>query len=171
MSVNKAILVGRLGADPEVRYTQSGQAVANFNVATDETYTDKSGQRQEKVEWHRVVAWARLAELCGEYLRKGREVYVEGRIETREWTDRDGNRRWTTEIKANTVKFLGSRDGGGGGSQRGGGGGGGGGGDGGGGGGGGGPNQGSGPQGGNAAASDAAAGPPGGDFQDDDIPF
>ena len=110
MSVNKAIIIGRLGADPEVRYTQSGQSVANFNVATDESWTDKSGQKQEKVEWHRIVVWGRQAEHCGEYLRKGREVYIEGRIETREWQDRDGQRRFTTEIKAQNVTFLGSRN-------------------------------------------------------------
>jgi single-strand DNA-binding protein len=83
--------------------------VANFNIATDEVWTDKSGQRQEKVEWHKIVVWGRQAELCGEYLRKGREVYVEGRIETREWQDRDGQRRFTTEIKAQNVRFLGGR--------------------------------------------------------------
>ena len=180
MSVNKAILIGRLGSDPEVRYTQGGTAVANFNIATSENYTDKSGQRQERTEWHRIVVWNRLAEICGEYLKKGREVYVEGRIETREWQDRDGNRRWTTEIKAQTVQFIGGRGdggggggggnyggGGGGGGYRGGGGGGGGGGYGGGGGGGnyGGGGGGGGPQG----APDP--GPPGGDFNDDDIPF
>ena len=110
MSVNKAIIIGRLGADPEVRYTQSGQSVANFNVATDESWTDKSGQKQEKVEWHRIVVWGRQAEHCGEYLRKGREVYIEGRIETREWQDRDGQSRRTTEIKAQNVTFLGSRN-------------------------------------------------------------
>jgi single-strand DNA-binding protein len=110
VSVNKAIIIGRLGADPEVRYTQGGQSVANFNLATDEVWTDKSGQRQEKVEWHKVVVWGRQAELCGEYLRKGREVYVEGRIETREWQDREGQRRFTTEIKAQNVRFLGGRN-------------------------------------------------------------
>ena len=192
MSVNKAILIGRLGADPEVRYTQGGQAVANFNIATDRTWTDKSGQKQEKTEWHRIVAWGRTGELCGEYLRKGREVYVEGRIETREWQDRDGNRRWSTEINAQNVTFLGGRGDGGGGGNYGGGGGGGnyGGSGGGGGGGGGGGNYGGGgggdygggqqqaggpppsgpPQGGQGGQS-APAGPPGGNFDDDDIPF
>lgn len=108
MSVNKAIIIGRLGADPEVRYTQGGTAVANFNIATDESWTDKDGQRQEKTEWHRIVAWGRTAEICGEHLKKGREVYVEGRIETREWQDKDGQRRRTTEIKAWSVQFIGS---------------------------------------------------------------
>ncbi len=106
MSVNKAILIGRLGADPEVRYTPGGAAVANFNIATDDAYTDKNGQKQEKTEWHRIVAWGRTAELAGQYLKKGREVYIEGKIETREWQDKDGNRRYTTEIKAQNVTFL-----------------------------------------------------------------
>ncbi len=109
MSVNKVILIGRLGADPEVRYTQSGQAVANFNLATHESWKDRDGQPQEKTEWHRIVVWGRQAETCGEYLRKGREAYVEGRLETRQWQDREGNDRYTTEIKAQTVRFLGGR--------------------------------------------------------------
>lgn len=191
MSVNKAILIGRLGADPDVRYTPGGQAVANFNIATDETYTDKNGQKQEKTEWHRIVAWGRTAELAGQYLKKGREVYVEGRIETREWQDKDGNRRYTTEIKAQNVRFLGggqrgepmgtdADDGGGGGGY-----------------GGGqrsapprsGPPSGGRPQGGGyggpppgqgggyggydgpPAGGPAPSGPPGGSFNDDDIPF
>lgn len=109
--VNKVIIVGHLGADPEVRYTQSGQAVASFNVATSENFTDKNGERQERTEWHRIVAWAKLAELCGEYLRKGRQVYLEGRLQTRQWDDKDGNKRYTTEIVAQNVQFLGGRDG------------------------------------------------------------
>ena len=109
MSVNKVILIGRLGADPEVRYTQGGQAVANFNLATHETWKDREGQPQEKTEWHRIVVWGRQAETCGEYLRKGREAYVEGRLETRQWQDREGNDRYTTEIKAQSVRFLGGR--------------------------------------------------------------
>ena len=109
--VNKVIIVGHLGADPEVRYTQSGQAVASFNVATSENFTDKNGERQERTEWHRIVAWAKLAELCGEYLRKGRQVYLEGRLQTRQWDDKDGNKRYTTEIVAQNVQFLGARDG------------------------------------------------------------
>src|SRR5690242_17618873 len=109
MPVNKAIILGNLGQDPEVRYTQSGQAVASFSVATSEVYTDKSGERQEKTEWHRIVAWGKTAELCGEYLRKGRQVYLEGRLQTRQWEDKDGQKRYTTEIVAQTVQFLGGR--------------------------------------------------------------
>ncbi len=109
--VNKVIIVGHLGADPEVRYTQGGQAVASFNVATSETFNDKNGERQEKTEWHRIVAWAKLAELCGEYLRKGRQVYLEGRLQTRQWDDKEGNKRYTTEIVAQNVQFLGGREG------------------------------------------------------------
>ena len=109
MSVNKVILIGRLGADPEVRYTQGGQAVANFNLATHEAWTDRQGQSQEKTEWHRIVVWGRQAETCGEYLRKGREAYIEGRLETRQWQDREGQQRYTTEVKAQTVRFLGGR--------------------------------------------------------------
>jgi len=114
-SVNKVILVGNLGADPEVRFTPSGQAVANFRMATTDSWTDKaSGQRQERTEWHRIVVWGKLGELCGEYLRKGRQCYVEGRLQTREWQDRDGQKRWTTEVVANQVVFLGGRGEGGG---------------------------------------------------------
>lgn len=109
-SVNKVILLGNLGADPEVRFTPSGQAVANFRLATTDSWTDKAtGQRQERTEWHRIVVWGKLGELCGEYLRKGRQCYVEGRLQTREWQDRDGQRRWTTEIVASEVVFLGGR--------------------------------------------------------------
>lgn len=110
-SVNKAILIGRLGADPEMRYTQSNTAVTTMNIATNETYTDSSGERREKTEWHRVVAWSRLAEICQQYLRKGSLVYVEGPIQTREWEDRDGNKRYTTEVKALTMQILDSRTG------------------------------------------------------------
>ncbi len=117
-SVNKAIIIGRLGADPEVRYTPGGQNVANFRVATNEAWTDKNGQRQERTEWHRIVVWGRQADLCKEYLRKGRTVYVEGRLQTREWDDRDGNKRYVTEIVAQSVRFL---DGGSGGRAAGGG--------------------------------------------------
>jgi len=113
--VNKVILIGNLGADPEVRYTPSGQAVANFRIATSESWVDKQGQKQERTEWHRIVAWAKLAELCGEYLAKGRQVFVEGKLQTRQWEDRDGNKRFTTEIQAREITFLGGRDGGGGG--------------------------------------------------------
>lgn len=108
MSVNKVILIGRLGADPDVRYTPSGAAVANFNVATNENWSDKNGQKQERTEWHRVVVWGKLAQLCGEYLSKGRQVYLEGRLQTRQWQDKDGQNRYTTEVIANTVQFLGA---------------------------------------------------------------
>ena len=106
---NKAILIGRLGRDPEVRYTTSGTAVADFSVATNEVWTDQSGERQERTEWHRIVVWRRLAEICEKYLRKGSLVMIEGRIQTREWEDRDGNRRRTTEIVALGMKMLDSR--------------------------------------------------------------
>ena len=113
--VNKAILIGNLGADPELRYTSSGTAVCNFSVATTETYKDRDGNQVENTEWHRIVAWARLAEICGEYLKKGRQVYIEGQIQTRSWEDQDGNTKYTTEIKAREMQMLGGRDGGGGG--------------------------------------------------------
>jgi single-strand DNA-binding protein len=105
--VNKVILVGRLGADPEMRYASSGSAVANFNMATSTNFTDKNGQKTERTEWHRVVAFGKLAEICGEYLAKGRLVYVEGRLRTRDWEDRDGNKRKTTEIVATSMQMLG----------------------------------------------------------------
>jgi single-strand DNA-binding protein len=105
--VNKAILVGHLGADPELRHTQSGTAVATFRVATTERYNDRSGERQERTEWHRVVAWAKLAEICNNYLKKGKQVYIEGRIQTRQWEDQSGATRYTTEIVANNMVMLG----------------------------------------------------------------
>src|SRR3954466_13548287 len=105
-SVNKVILIGNLGRDPEVRYTPSGQAVANFTVATNEAWTDKAGQKQERTEWHRVVVWGKAAENCGEYLSKGRSVYVEGRLQTREWPNKEGAKQYTTEVVANQVLFL-----------------------------------------------------------------
>ena len=109
--INKVILIGRLGSDPEVRYTPSGVAVANFNIATSEEWKDKdSGEKKERTEWHRIVAWRRLGEICGEYLSKGQQVYVEGRIQTNAWEDKEGNKRYTTEIIANTVQFLGKRE-------------------------------------------------------------
>lgn len=108
--VNKAILIGNLGADPEVRFTPGGQPVANFRIATSESWTDKSGQKQERTEWHRIVVWGKLAELCGEYLAKGRQCFVEGRLQTREWTDKENRKNYTTEIIANNVVFLGARD-------------------------------------------------------------
>ncbi|MBB84086.1 MAG: single-stranded DNA-binding protein [Deltaproteobacteria bacterium] len=114
--VNKAILVGNLGRDPELRHTNNGQTLVNFTLATSESWTDKSGERQERTEWHRIVVWGRQAEMCNQYLSKGRTVYVEGRIQTREWEDKDGNKRYTTEINASNVNFIGPRtDGGGGG--------------------------------------------------------
>lgn len=125
--VNKVILIGNLGADPEVRFTPGGQAVANFRIATSESWTDKNGQKQERTEWHRIVVWGKLAELCGEYLKKGRQCYVEGRLQTREWTDKENRKNYTTEVVANAVTFLGgNRDAGEGMSMGGGGGGGGG---------------------------------------------
>jgi single-strand DNA-binding protein len=109
-SVNKVILIGNLGRDPEVRYTTSGTPVANFTMATTDRWSDPAtGERKEKTEWHRVVVWAKQAEIVGEYLRKGRQVYVEGSLQTREWTDRDGNKRYTTEVKAQRVQMLGRR--------------------------------------------------------------
>jgi len=118
--VNKAIIVGNLGQDPELRYTGSGTAVCNLRVATNESYKDSDGQLVEKTEWHNVVAWARLAEICGEYLQKGSQVYFEGSLQTRSWEDRDGNTKYTTEIKARDMMMLsdrGAAGGGGGGGQ------------------------------------------------------
>ena len=108
-SVNKVILVGNLGRDPELRYTQNGQAVVNFTLATSENWKDKStGERQERTEWHRIVVWGPTGERCAQYLSKGRTVYIEGRLQTREWEDKEGQKRKTTEINAQTVQFLGS---------------------------------------------------------------
>lgn len=104
--VNKTTIIGNLGADPEIRYTQSGDQVATFSVATTERWKDKSGQQQEATEWHRVVAWRRLAEICGEYLGKGSMVYVEGKLQTRKWQDKNGAERYTTEIVAKEMKML-----------------------------------------------------------------
>jgi single-strand DNA-binding protein len=106
--VNKVILVGNLGADPEVRYLNTGMAVANFRMATTQNVKNREGERQARTEWHRVVAFGRLAEICGEYLNKGKQVYIEGRLQTRSWDDRDGNKRWTTEIIATNMQMLGS---------------------------------------------------------------
>ncbi|MDY6838267.1 MAG: single-stranded DNA-binding protein [Thermodesulfobacteriota bacterium] len=108
-SVNKVILIGNLGRDPEVRYTPSGTAVANFSVATTENWTNREGEKQSRTEWHRVVAWGRLGETCGEYLSKGSPVYIEGSIQTNEWEDKEGNKRQTTEIRAWRMQMLGSR--------------------------------------------------------------
>ena len=111
MSVNKVILLGRLGQNPEVRNTPSGASVANFSLATNESWMDKNGQKQERTEWHRIVVWGKLAELCGQYLSKGRQAYVEGRLQTRQWQDKDGQTKYTTEVKAQTVQFLGGNTG------------------------------------------------------------
>lgn len=105
--VNKVILVGNLGADPELRYAPSGMAIANFRIATTETWKDKNGAKQDKTEWHRIVAFGKLAEICGEYLNKGKQIYVEGKIQTRQWEDKDGNKRYTTEVVAQTMQMLG----------------------------------------------------------------
>ncbi len=113
-SVNKVILVGNLGRDAEVRHTSGGTAVATLSLATTDVWTDKGGQRQEKTEWHRVVLWGKTAETLQEYLLKGRQIYVEGRLQTRQWDDRDGNKRYTTETRADRVVLLGGRGGGGG---------------------------------------------------------
>jgi single-strand DNA-binding protein len=119
-SVNKCILVGNLGKDIELRYTTGGAAVATLSLATTEVWNDKAGQKQEKTEWHRVVLWGKQAESLQEYLLKGRQIYIEGRIQTRQWDDRDGNKRYTTEVRADRVVLLGSRGSGGGGSSGGG---------------------------------------------------
>jgi len=110
MSVNKVILVGRLGRDPETRYTSGGQAVTNFTLATDETFKSRAGERQKRTEWHRIVLWGKLAEIAQQYLKKGMLVYVEGRLQTRQWEDkRDGQKRQTTEIVGNVMRMLTSR--------------------------------------------------------------
>lgn len=161
-SVNKVILIGNLGRDPETRYAPSGGAICNVSIATTRNWKDKaSGEKREETEWHRVVFYDRLAEIAGEYLKKGRPVYVEGRLKTRKWQDKDGQERFTTEIIAEEMQLLGSRDGGG---------------EGGGGGGGGGAARG-GPAGGGGGGAPRASG--GGDRKpaqsfddmDDDIPF
>ena len=141
--LNKAMLIGRLGADPEIRYTTSGMAVANLRIATNHAIK-RGDEWVEETEWHSVVAWDRLAEIASQYLSKGRQVYVEGRLQTREWQDRDGNRRWTTEIVARELILLGSRDD---------------------------VQQGSGDSGGGTANSDSGYTPPGQVPQEDDVPF
>ena len=140
--VNKAILVGNLGRDPELRYTASGQPVCNFSLATTENWMSREGKREERTEWHRIVVWGKAAENCANYLAKGRQVYIEGRIQTNEWEDKEGQKRKTTEINAQTVQFLSNRGGGGG------------------------PSGGGGSQGGGFGDSGGGAPPPG-----DDIPF
>src|SRR5437764_5999379 len=112
-SVNKVILVGNLGRDAELRYTPGGAAVATINMATTEVWNDKAGQRQEKTEWHRVVLWGKTAESLNEYLTKGKQIYVEGRLQTRQWDDKDGNKRYTTEIRGDRIVLLGGGGGGG----------------------------------------------------------
>ena len=112
-SVNKVILVGNLGRDAELRYTPGGAAVATLNLATTEVWNDKGGQRQEKTEWHRIVLWGKQAESLQEYLTKGKQIYVEGRLQTRQWDDKDGNKKYTTEIKADRITLLGGGGGGG----------------------------------------------------------
>jgi single-strand DNA-binding protein len=111
-SLNKVILIGHLGRDPEVRYTQGGAPVANFTLATNDVWTDKSGSRQEKTEWHRIVAWGKQAEIVRDHLKKGKQVYIEGALQTRQWDDRDGNKRTTTEIKMRQLVLLGRPEGG-----------------------------------------------------------
>ncbi len=114
--VNKVILIGHLGADPDMRYTPSGAGVCELRLATSESWKDKNGQRQERTEWHRIVVWGKTAEICAKYLAKGRQVFIEGRIQTRSYDDKEGQKRYITEIIANDVQFLSSgRDGGGGG--------------------------------------------------------
>jgi len=107
MSVNKVIILGRLGQDPELKYTPGGMAVCNFTLATSESWADKAGQKQERTEWHRIVVWGKLAELCNQYLSKGRQAFVEGTLQTRSWDDKSGQKRYTTEINAKTVQFIG----------------------------------------------------------------
>ena len=108
-SLNKALLIGNLGKDPEIRYTQNGQSVATFTLATSDNWTDQNGNRQERTEWHTIVAWGKLADLSQRFLAKGRQVYIEGRIQSREWTDQSGGKRRTTEIVASSIVFLGNR--------------------------------------------------------------
>jgi len=108
-SLNKVLLIGNLGQDPEMTYTPNGTAKASLSVATQEKWKDKGGDTQEKTEWHRVIAWGKLAEICGQYLSKGRQVYIEGRLQTRQWEDKDGNKRWTTEIVATGMQMLGAK--------------------------------------------------------------
>jgi len=106
-SLNRVQLIGRLGKNPEVRYTSNGSSVANFTMATNETWTGKDGQKNERTEWHNIVAWGKLGEICGEYLTKGKQVYIEGRLTTRSWEDPEGKKRYTTEVKADNMIMLG----------------------------------------------------------------
>ncbi len=107
-SVNKTTLLGNVGRDPDIRYTPAGTAVANFSLATNEKWTDKAGEKQERAEWHRLVAWARLAEIVGEYVKKGRQLYIEGRLQTRKWTDKENIDRWVTEVVVLNMQLLGN---------------------------------------------------------------
>ena len=107
-ALNRVLLIGNLGADPELSYTPSGTAKTTMRLATHEVWTNRDGEKGERTEWHRVIAWGRLAEICGQYLSKGRQIFIEGRIQTRSWEDRDGNKRWTTEIVASAMQMLGS---------------------------------------------------------------
>ena len=116
-SVNKAIIIGNLGKDPEMRYMPSGDAICNFSLATTDSWKDKNGEKQEKTEWHRISMFGKLAEIAGEYLKKGSQVYVEGRIQTRKWTNKEGQDQYTTEIVADKMQMLGGRSGGGGGNS------------------------------------------------------
>ena len=111
-SVNKVILIGNVGRDPETRYMPSGDAMVNLSLATTDTWKDKNGEKQEKTEWHRIVIFGKTAEIAGQYLRKGSQVYIEGRLQTRKWTDKEGQERYTTEIVADRMQMLGSRSGG-----------------------------------------------------------
>lgn len=122
MSLNRVLLIGNLGKDPEVRFTPGGKAVARFPVATSEVWSDQEGQRQERTEWHNIVVWGKQAETCGQYLSKGRQVFLEGSIRSRQYDDKDGNKRYITEVIAQRVQFLGSRSGDGAGARGGGGG-------------------------------------------------
>jgi len=108
-TLNKVMLLGRLGADPELKYTPNGTAVTNFSMATNQVWKDKSGTQQEKTEWHRIVAWQRLAEICGDLLKKGSLVYIEGKLQTRNWDDKQGNKRYMTEIVAETMQIIGAK--------------------------------------------------------------
>ncbi|MGC6417927.1 MAG: single-stranded DNA-binding protein [Bradymonadia bacterium] len=156
-SVNKVILVGNLGADPEIRYTQGGQAVCNLRIATSENWNDRDGNRQERTEWHSVTVWGKQAEICGQYLAKGRKVYLEGRLQSREYTDREGVNRRAWDVVANNVVFLSGRDDSGGGGWSGG------------------QNQGGGQGGGwgggASTSSPSPSGPQGGDGSDGDDPI
>jgi single-strand DNA-binding protein len=148
--VNMVILFGNLGRDPELRYTPSGQPVANFSIATSESWNKKDGSgREERTEWHRIVAWGRTAELCAQYLAKGRTVYIEGRLQTREWENKEGQKQRTTEVVANTVQFIGGGGGGAGGGGAGGG----------------------APRGGSGGGAPMGGGFEGGPPPDDEIPF